>query len=77
MKLRISSRPSSMASVHTHQPVASAFTLLDRPLPMHDAEARQLIVRGFLNEIIQKIGVGDVEDELTAVMEDELRIAQL
>ena len=42
-----------------------------------ETEARCLIVRGFLNEIIQKIGVGDVEDELTAVMEDELRIAQL
>jgi len=42
-----------------------------------ETEARRLIVRGFLNEIIQKIGIGDVEDELTAVMEDELRIAQL
>ncbi|MFB1428041.1 Fe-S cluster assembly protein SufD [Micrococcus endophyticus] len=42
-----------------------------------ETEARRLIVRGFLNEIIQKIGVRDVEDELTAVMEDELRIAAL
>ena len=42
-----------------------------------ETEARRLIVRGFLNEIIQKIGIGDVEDELTAVMEDELRTAQL
>ena len=51
------------------------FYLMARGIP--ETEARRLIVRGFLNEIIQKIGVGDVEDELTAVMEDELRIAQL
>lgn len=36
-------RPDCWASVHTHQPVASAFTLLDRPLPVSDAEARQRI----------------------------------
>lgn len=42
-----------------------------------EAEARKLIVRGFLNEIIQKIGVADVEQELTDVMEAELKIASL
>ncbi|MFP3472849.1 Fe-S cluster assembly protein SufD, partial [Micrococcus sp. SIMBA_144] len=42
-----------------------------------ETEARRLIVRGLLNDIIQKIAIGDVEDELTAVMEDELRTAQL
>ncbi|UUY08877.1 class II aldolase/adducin family protein [Pseudomonas sp. J452] len=36
-------RPDCRASVHTHQPVASAFTLLDRPLPITDDEARRLI----------------------------------
>ncbi|MEK1905866.1 MAG: class II aldolase/adducin family protein [Pseudomonas sp.] len=36
-------RPDCWASVHTHQPVASAFTLLDRPLPIADDEARRLI----------------------------------
>lgn len=36
-------RPDCRASVHTHQPVASAFTLLDRPLPISDEQARQLI----------------------------------
>ncbi len=36
-------RSDCQASVHTHQPVASAFTLLDRPLPVSDAEARRLI----------------------------------
>ncbi|MBB1520517.1 class II aldolase/adducin family protein [Aquipseudomonas guryensis] len=36
-------RPDCRASVHTHQPVASAFTLLDRPLPISDEHARRLI----------------------------------
>jgi L-fuculose-phosphate aldolase len=39
----LKARPDCMASVHTHQPVASAFTLLDQPLPMHSEEARRLI----------------------------------
>ncbi|MBC9252366.1 fuculose phosphate aldolase [Pseudomonas alcaligenes] len=39
----LQARPDCWASVHTHQPVASAFTLLDRPLPVYSAEARQLI----------------------------------
>ncbi|MES2818700.1 MAG: class II aldolase/adducin family protein [Pseudomonadota bacterium] len=39
----LQARPDCLASVHTHQPVASAFTLLDRPLPVQDEEARRLI----------------------------------
>lgn len=39
----LKARPDCRASVHTHQPVASAFTLLDRPLPVSDAEARERI----------------------------------
>lgn len=39
----LKARPDCWASVHTHQPVASAFTLLDRPLPVQGEEARQLI----------------------------------
>ncbi|QKE61919.1 class II aldolase/adducin family protein [Aquipseudomonas campi] len=39
----LKARPDCRASVHTHQPVASAFTLLDRPLPIADDEARRLI----------------------------------
>jgi L-fuculose-phosphate aldolase len=31
-------RPDCRASVHTHQPIASAFTLLGLPLPVGDAE---------------------------------------
>ena len=30
-------------SIHTHQPIASACTLLGRPLPVEDAEARRLL----------------------------------
>lgn len=36
-------RPDCRASLHTHQPVASAFTLLNRALPISGAQARQLI----------------------------------
>ncbi|HBZ93807.1 MAG TPA: aldolase [Pseudomonas sp.] len=38
-------RPDCQASLHTHQPVASAFTLLDRALPISGAEARRVIGR--------------------------------
>lgn len=36
-------RPDCLASVHTHQPIASAFTLLGRPLPISGQQARQVI----------------------------------
>lgn len=36
-------RPDCRASVHTHQPVASAFTLLGRPLPVTDPSHRALL----------------------------------
>lgn len=39
----LKARPDCWASVHTHQPVASAFTLLDRALPISDDEARRVI----------------------------------
>ena len=51
------------------------FYLMARGIP--EAEARQLIVRGFLNEIIQKIRIPDVEQELTDVMEAELQVTPL
>jgi Fe-S cluster assembly protein SufD len=35
-------------------------------------EARRLVVLGFLSEIVQRIGVADLEDELTAEIEREL-----
>jgi L-fuculose-phosphate aldolase len=36
-------RPDCRASVHTHQPVASAFTLLGIPLPVTGADERALV----------------------------------
>ncbi len=36
-------------------------------------EARRLVVRGFLTEIVQKIGSPDLEQRLTAAIEAELR----
>ncbi|HAQ58946.1 MAG TPA: Fe-S cluster assembly protein SufD, partial [Microbacterium sp.] len=35
-------------------------------------EARRLVVIGFLAEIVQKLGVPDLEQELTAAIEAEL-----
>ena len=37
-----------------------------------EIEARRLVVRGFLNEIIQQIGVDEVEIRLTRAIEEEL-----
>jgi Fe-S cluster assembly protein SufD len=37
-----------------------------------ESEARRLVVRGFLNEIIQKIGNPEIEARLTASIEAEL-----
>lgn len=39
----LKARPDCRASVHTHQPIASAFTLLNRPLPISGSQARQVI----------------------------------
>jgi Fe-S cluster assembly protein SufD len=35
-------------------------------------EARRLVVRGFLNEVIQKIGISEIEDRLNDAIEQEL-----
>jgi Fe-S cluster assembly protein SufD len=37
-----------------------------------ELEARRLVVRGFLMEIVQQIGVSDLEDRLAQAIEDEL-----
>ncbi len=42
---------------------------------IEEKDARELIVRGFLNEIIQRIGIEDVEQALLAQMDAELRTA--
>lgn len=39
------------------------------------AEARRLVVRGFLNEIIQQVRIPDIEEELTEALEAELAIS--
>lgn len=38
-------RPESWASIHTHQPIASAYTLLARPLEVQDVRHRMLLGR--------------------------------
>ena len=46
------------------------FYLMARGL--HESEAKKLVVRGFLHEIIQKIGVTEVEERLIGAIELEL-----
>ena len=46
------------------------FYLMARGIP--EDVARRLVVRGFLNEIIQKIGVPSIEEHLTEAVEREL-----
>lgn len=46
------------------------FYLQARGIP--ELEARRLVVRGFLNEIIQQIGVEEIQGRLTATIEKEL-----
>jgi len=57
---------SSVGRFDEHQ----LFYLMARGIP--EPLARKLIVRGFLNEIIQKIGIEDVEQTVTDVMEEEI-----
>jgi Fe-S cluster assembly protein SufD len=37
-----------------------------------ETEARRLVVRGFLNEVIQQIGIAEIEGRLNQAIEDEL-----
>ena len=46
------------------------FYLQARGLP--ELEARRLVVRGFLMEVVQQIGVPELEERLAAAIEDEL-----
>lgn len=50
------------------------FYLQARGIP--EDQARKLIVRGFFNEVIQKITVPEVRDRLTAAIEHELAITE-
>ncbi|MDO5494012.1 MAG: Fe-S cluster assembly protein SufD [Nesterenkonia sp.] len=49
------------------------FYLMARGIP--EKEARQLVVRGFLNEIVQKIDVEEIQDSLRDALEAELQIS--
>ena len=49
---------------------AQLFYLMARGIP--EPTARKLILRGFLNEVIQKIGIEEVEEAVTEVMEKEI-----
>jgi Fe-S cluster assembly protein SufD len=40
-----------------------------------DQEAKRLVVRGFLNEVVQKVGISQVEDRLIASIEQGLEKA--
>lgn len=42
---------------------------------LDEQTARRLVVRGFLNEVIQQIGVEDIQDRLTAAIEADLERA--
>ncbi|GAA1424127.1 Fe-S cluster assembly protein SufD [Streptomyces thermospinosisporus] len=46
------------------------FYLMARGIPEH--EARRLVVRGFFAELVQQIGVPDIEERLIAKIEEEL-----
>jgi Fe-S cluster assembly protein SufD len=46
------------------------FYLMARGIPEH--EARRLVVRGFFAELVQQIGVADIEQRLIAKIEEEL-----
>ncbi|MEW2423593.1 Fe-S cluster assembly protein SufD [Streptomyces nigra] len=46
------------------------FYLMARGIPEHDA--RRLVVRGFFAELVQQIGVDDIEERLLAKIETEL-----
>ncbi|MFJ3230463.1 Fe-S cluster assembly protein SufD [Streptomyces sp. NPDC086787] len=46
------------------------FYLMARGIPEHDA--RRLVVRGFFAELVQQIGVTDIEERLLAKIEEEL-----
>ena len=46
------------------------FYLQARGIP--ELDARRLVVRGFLNEVVQKIAVDDIEERLSATIEAEL-----
>jgi len=51
------------------------FYLCSRGIP--EAQARRLVVQGFLGEIIRRIGVASIEQRLIRVVDDELERAEM
>ncbi|MEU9239943.1 Fe-S cluster assembly protein SufD [Streptomyces shenzhenensis] len=49
------------------------FYLMARGIP--EQEARRLVVRGFFAELVQQIGVADIEERLLAKIEQELEVS--
>ncbi|PID50875.1 MAG: Fe-S cluster assembly protein SufD [Propionibacteriales bacterium] len=49
------------------------FYLESRGIP--EAEAKRLVVRGFFAELVRKIGIEELEEEIMEVVEDEIAIA--
>ncbi|MFF4155399.1 Fe-S cluster assembly protein SufD [Streptomyces sp. NPDC001678] len=49
------------------------FYLMARGIPEH--EARRLVVRGFFAELVQQIGIAELEERLIAKIEEELKAA--
>ncbi|MGW3357697.1 Fe-S cluster assembly protein SufD [Streptomyces bungoensis] len=49
------------------------FYLMARGIPEH--EARRLVVRGFFAELVQQIGVSDIQERLLAKIDEELEAA--
>ncbi|MCX8529191.1 MAG: SufD family Fe-S cluster assembly protein, partial [Rhodoluna sp.] len=40
---------------------------------INELEARRLVVKGFLNEIVQQIGIDSIEERLNKSIEEELK----
>lgn len=51
------------------------FYLKARGIP--EAEARQLVVRGFLNEVVQRIGIAEVEARVEVALDNELEVVNV
>lgn len=50
------------------------FYLRSRGIP--EAEARRLVVHGFFNDIVRRIGVPEIESHLLDIIENELQVVQ-
>ena len=65
-----SSRPAPHASATGRFDDEQLFYLRSRGVP--EDEARRLVVHGFFNDLIRKIGVPELEEQLVTTVEAEL-----